>query len=305
MVLPAMSQENTKITINGKDINYSIINNEPYILYEEIVRFGFKEDYFTGIDRQMANGKYYYQLKGCCERMGLLSAEKSARELKIKINVCEVLCKITSTDISFNGPVKVNFYNQDGICVKQQGMYADRSYTVYLPAGNYLMKTNKYEYYVENPNRTATTNWNYENTWTKSPGIYVGQTYPYPYPYPYQNYPYQNYPYQNYPNTYPPNNCPANPCPPNPYPPNPCPPNPYPPNTCPPNPCPPPVTTYPQTYISLSPFETSVKSEGTGYIVYTDDSKKPVEYFWEREIKAQGGEKMEIELNDAFIHYLQ
>jgi hypothetical protein len=227
--------------------------------------------------------------------MGLLSAEKTGNELKIKLNLCELACTIKSKDIKIDQPVKVSVYDSNGKCLNEFGMYEDIVYKIFLPPGKYLLRSNRYELYIGGENKKHTTTWGYENTYTKSPYIYVGQTYPYPYqynyPYPpgtYPNtYPNQNYPYQTYP--YPPNTYPNQNYPYQTYP--------YPPNTY-------PNQNYPQTYIQFNPTETSVKSSGTGYVLQVDDSKKPVYYYWEREITVPAGEKIDVEINDSSLHYL-
>jgi hypothetical protein len=306
MILPALGQDIMKVTVNGRDFTYILLNNEPFIPYSEISIFGFKEDIFKTVPYDTVEGKKYYQLKGCCSLMGLLSAEKNEKELTIKLNLCESNFSIKSNDIDLYKPVKISIYNQDGNCIKELGMYGDRVYKVFLPPGQYMVRSERYELSTEGDNRKLSTNWGYENTYTKSPGIYVGQTYPYNYPYyqyPYQpgsypgpgqtypyNYPYHQYPYQpgSYPGpgqTYPYNY---------PY-------HQYPHQTG--NyPCP--GQTLPnQTYIMLSPTETSVKSNGSGYILQVDESKKQIFYYWERQIDIKG-EKMDVEINDSSLHYL-
>ncbi|MEQ8171920.1 MAG: hypothetical protein ABRQ38_23715 [Candidatus Eremiobacterota bacterium] len=269
MILPALGQDAMKVTVNGRDINYILFNNEPYIPYSEISVFGFKEDYFKTVPYETVKGEKYYQLKGCCNLMGLVSAENYGGELKITLNLCESDFSIKSNDIELYKPVKISIYNQDGTCVKELGMYGDRVYKVFLPPGQYLVKSQRYELFTGGDNNKITTNWGYENTYAKSPGLYVGQTYPYPYPYQY-NYPCQNYPYPTGP-------CPSPGCP---------------------------SPTYPnQTYILLSPTETSVKSSGNGYIMQADESKKQIFYYWERQIEIKG-EKMDVEINDSSLHYL-
>lgn len=260
MILPALGQDIMKVTVNGRDFTYILLNNEPFIPYSEISIFGFKEDIFKTVPYDTVEGKKYYQLKGCCSLMGLLSAEKNEKELTIKLNLCESNFSIKSNDIDLYKPVKISIYNQDGNCIKELGMYGDRVYKVFLPPGQYMVRSERYELSTEGDNRKLSTNWGYENTYTKSPGIYVGQTYPY-------NYPYHQYPHQtgNYP-------CPGQ-------------------------------TLPNQTYIMLSPTETSVKSNGSGYILQVDESKKQIFYYWERQIDIKG-EKMDVEINDSSLHYL-
>ena len=289
VVLPALGQDIMKVTVNGRDVTYVLLNNEPCVPYSEISMFGFKEDTFKTVPYETVEGKKYYQLKGCCSLMGLVSAEKHDGELAIKLNLCESDFSIKSNDIDLYKPVKISIYNHDGTCVKELGMYGDRIYKVFLPPGQYMVRSERYELSTGGDNRKLSTNWGYENTYTKSPAIYVGQTYPYSYPYQ-CNYPYQNNPYP--PGTYP------NPNYPNPNYPNPNYPNPNYPNPNYPNP------NYPgQTYIMLNPTETSVKSNGSGYILQVDESKKQIFYYWERQIDIKG-EKMDIEINDSSLHYL-
>ena len=265
MVLPALGQDVMKVTVNGRDITYIFLNNEPYVPYSEISMFGFKEDIFKTVPYDTVEGKKYYQLKGCCSLMGLISAEKHDGELTIKLNLCELTCTIKSNDINLDKPVKISVYDRDGKCLKELGMYGDRPYKFFLPPGQYLLKSQRYELYAGGENKKYTTTWGYENNYTKSPGLYVGQTYPYPYQY-------QTYPYP--PGTYP----------------------------CPGSTCPNPNYTN-QTYILLNPTETSVKSDGTGYIMQLDESKNPVYYYWERQIDITG-EKIDVEINDSSLHYL-
>lgn len=205
LVLPAMGQDIMKVTVNERAINYVLLNNEPCIPYSEISIFGFKEDYFKTVPYETVKGEKYYQLKGCCNLMGLVSAEKYGGELKITLNLCESHFSIKSNDIDLYKPVKISIYNQDGTCVKELGMYGDRVYKVFLPPGQYLLRSQRYELSTGGDNNKITTNWGYENTYTKSPGLYVGQTYPYQYNYPYPTGTYpspgchnQTYPNQTY-----------------------------------------------------------------------------------------------------------
>ncbi len=261
MILPALGQDAMKVTVNGRDMNYILLNNEPYIPYSEISVFGFKEDYFKTVPYETVKVEKYYQLKGCCNLMGLVSAENYGGELKITLKLCECNFSIKSNDIDIYKPVKISIYNQDGTCIKELGMYGDRVYKVFLPPGQYMVKSQRYELSTGGDNSKITTNWGYENTYTNSPGLYVGQTYPYPYQY-------NNYPCQNYPSP----GC-SNPVCPN------------------------------QTYILLSPTETSVKSSGNGYIMQADESKKQIFYYWERQVEIKG-EKIDVEINDSSLHYL-
>ncbi|MEQ8226117.1 MAG: hypothetical protein ABRQ37_27635 [Candidatus Eremiobacterota bacterium] len=142
---PALSQSWRTVTINGEPINYILYDNQPYVNMIELKRLGFFGivlDAFSHTTYVLYNDEYYYQLEACCKIVGLVSAEKTPKELKIKLYWARVLITVTKNHIERNVPggLEVTIgYGDGGTAFNQLGFVIGEPTALMLyPDNNYF-----------------------------------------------------------------------------------------------------------------------------------------------------------------------
>lgn len=137
--LQSLSQTGKKIYLNDEEISYVMINNEPYVLMSVFKSYNIDLQLFNDVPSAQKEGIYYYQLEGCCKKIGILSKEERDSILKINLIYSKAIITICTDRIKADRMITVYICNSKGEKLQAIGLYPDKASAVLLQAGSYFL----------------------------------------------------------------------------------------------------------------------------------------------------------------------
>jgi len=137
--LHSLSQTDKKIYLNDEEITYVLINNEPYVLMSVFKSYNIDLNLFSEIPSARKEGIYYYQLEGCCQKLGILNKEEGDNILKINLVYSKTMVTVITDRIRSDRMITVYICNSKGEKLQAVGLYPNKTSTVLLQAGSYFL----------------------------------------------------------------------------------------------------------------------------------------------------------------------
>jgi hypothetical protein len=137
----ALSQTDKKIYLNDEEINYVLINNEPYVLLSAFNSYITDLNLFKDVTSVQKEGIYYYQLEGCCKKLGILKKEEGDKILKITLSCSKVMITVSTDRIRPDRMITAYICNKKGEKLQAIGVYPNKNSAVILKPDNYFVRT--------------------------------------------------------------------------------------------------------------------------------------------------------------------